>query len=176
MQSTIMSEESLSYHERLKLIKLGQLPKEAVAKKRKPLNPISEKKRAAMKQDKETLAGQDTMKEKWFQARRKEMVGTCQCGCGQKSQKKDDMYFRHSAAHIFPQRIFESVQYHKLNWVERAFFGGCHGNMDNKSMDKWPNMADWDDIKEKFHQLVPLLTDKERATKFYKHLEKLIYS
>lgn len=47
--------------------------------------------------------------------------------------------------------------------------------MDEKGMDLWPNFADWDDIKEKFHQLAPLLTDEERATKFYKNLEYLIY-
>jgi CHASE3 domain sensor protein len=37
-------------------------------------------------------------------------------------------------------------------------------------------MADWDDIKEKFHQLAPLLTDEERATKFYSTLEKMVYA
>ena len=43
-------------------------------------------------------------------------------------------------------------------------------------MDRWPNMEDWDDIKEKFFVLAPLLTDKERSHKFYKHFESLIYS
>lgn len=43
-------------------------------------------------------------------------------------------------------------------------------------MDRWPGMADWDDIKTKFHELAPLLTDAERATKFYSTLEKLIYA
>ncbi len=42
-------------------------------------------------------------------------------------------------------------------------------------MDLWPNFADWDDIVAKFHELSSLLTDEERATKFYKHFEKLIY-
>jgi hypothetical protein len=36
-------------------------------------------------------------------------------------------------------------------------------------------MADWDDIKEKFHLLVPLLTREERGKKFYTMLEKLVY-
>ena len=102
------------------------------------------------------------------------MVGTCQCGCGNKSQKWDGLYFRHSAAHVFPQRLFRSIAYHPFNWVERAFFGGCHSNMDDKSMNLWPGMADWDDIKAKFHFLSPLLTIKERATKFYTQFEKLV--
>jgi hypothetical protein len=151
---------------------LAKLPKE---KKIYRIPKKSKKRLAEDKANKEALGEDDTMKEKWFKARRKEMVSVCQCGCGKSSQKKDDMYFRHSAAHIFPKSKFESVQYHRLNWVERAFFGGCHSVMDDTSMDKWPNMADWDDIKEKFHQLAPLLTDEERATKFYSKLESLVY-
>jgi hypothetical protein len=166
----------MSYFERLQKIKLGELPKEAVAKKKKPIPKKSAKKLAEEKKEKELLNGGDSQKEKWFKARRKEMTGVCQCGCGQPSQKKDDMWFRSSICHIFPQRIFESVQFHKLNWVERRFWGGCHSNMDNKSMDLWPNFADFEDIKEKFFVLSPLLTDKERATKFYRHLESLVHN
>jgi hypothetical protein len=135
----------------------------------------SKKKIAQIKAEKEALGGNDTLKNNWFKARRKELVGICQCGCAKPSQKKDDMYFRHSCCHIFPKGKFESVMYHPLNYVERAFFGGCHGVMDDTSMDRWVNFADWDDIVEKFHVLAPLLTSNERATKFYSHLERLIY-
>ena len=65
--------------------------------------------------------------------------------------------------------------YHPLNCVERAMYGGCHQNMDNQGMDKWPLFADWEDIKERFHVLAPLLTDQERGIKFYSTLELLIY-
>lgn len=145
-------------------------------KERTRIKPVSDKlaaKKAAQKAEKGT---DDTIKEKWFQGRRKEMKGICQCGCGQKSSKYDDVNFRSSACHIFPQRLFESIRYHPLNWVERAHFGGCHGNMDNKSIELWLLFADWNDIKEKFYILAPLLTDKERAKKFYIHLERLVYS
>jgi hypothetical protein len=47
--------------------------------------------------------------------------------------------------------------------------------MDNKSIEEWVNMADWDDIKEKFYQLAPLLTEEEKKTKFYSLFEKLVY-
>jgi len=124
----------------------------------------------------------DTFKEQWFKARRREMVGICQCGCGEPSQKKDDLYFRHSAAHIFPKRDFESVMYHPLNWVERRFwaktsgdFNACHSIMDDTSMERWPGMADWADIREKFFILAPLLTYEERGKPFYTTLEKLVY-
>jgi hypothetical protein len=146
-------------------------------KEKKPLKPVSDKMAAKVAQEKkENAPGEDTKKEKWFKARRKELEGTCQCGCGKKSQKFDDMYFRHSIAHIFPKAKFESVMYHPLNFVERNWAGGCHSNMDNKSMDLWPNMADWDDIKAKFHELSPHLTEEDRKSKFYKHLESLVYA
>lgn len=169
-----------SYGERLKLIKLGLLPKEAVKKEKKPMRRVSLKKAAEDREEKKILGEDDTMKEKWFKARRKEMSGTCQCGCGMPSSKLDDNNFRSSICHIFPKGIFESIQYHRLNWVERKFWAtattsACHTNMDNRSMGLWPNFSDWDDIKAKFHELAPLLTDKERATKFYSHLEKLVY-
>lgn len=139
------------------------------------MKAVSDKLAAKKKEQKASLGEDDPQKEKWFKARQREMIGVCQCGCGQESQKNDKLYFRHSAAHIFPKKIFESIQYHRLNWVERRFWGGCHATMDNKSMDLWPNMADWEDIKEKFYQLAPLLTEEERKHKFYKHLEKLVY-
>lgn len=148
------------------------LPK---VKVRKAIPKKSAKKIAQEKEQKELLGDNDTLKEQWFKARRKEMVGCCQCGCGKPSQKKDDMYFRHSIAHVFNKKDFQSIMYHPLNWVERAFWGGDHTNMDEGGMDKWVNMADFDDIVEKFHVLVPLLTDKEKSKKFYINLEKLVY-
>ena len=148
------------------------LPK---VKVRKAIPKKSAKKIAHEKEQKELLGDNDTLKEQWFKARRKEMVSVCQCGCAKPSQKKDDMYFRHSIAHIFNKKDFESIMYHPLNWVERAFWGGCHSVMDDTSMDRWPNMGDWDDIVEKFHILAPLLTDEERSHKFYRKLESLIY-
>lgn len=113
--------------------------------------------------------------DRWFRERRKEMTGKCQCGCGKWSSKYDDKYFKHSCSHVFPKSKFPSIATHPHNFVERAFWGGCHTNMDEQSMDKWVYFADWENIKEIFHELAPLLTDEERATKFYTHFEKLIY-
>lgn len=146
-------------------------------KVKKPLNKVSPKTAAKRLAEKEIIkGGDDTIKEKWFKARRKELVGICQCGCARKSSKNDDLNFRSSCCHIFPQRLFPSVQYNKYNCVERNFWDGCHRNMDNRSMDLWPNFADWQDIRERFFILSPLLTEQELATKFYSHLEKLVYA
>lgn len=163
--------------DRQELIRRAQMARIPRAKKPPtPIRKVSKAKAKQQREEKKLQGDEDSHKEKWFKARRREMVGTCQCGCGMPSQKNDNMYFRHSAAHIFPKALFPSVQYHPLNWVERRFWGGCHTNMDEQGLDLWPNMADWEDIKEKFHMLAPLLTDEERATKFYTKLEQLVYS
>jgi hypothetical protein len=154
--------------------------KEAAGRpKQKPRYVIPKKSAKRLKQEaaeKELRGTDDTLLQQWFKARRKELTGTCQCGCGQPSQKKDDTFFRGSCCHIFPKVIFLSVMYHPLNCVERAMFGGCHANMDNNGLDMWIMFADWEDIKERFHVLAPLLTDEERTTKFYSKLEKLVYA
>lgn len=155
-----------------KLKEQSQLPRE---KKRYVIPKVSKRRAKQLEEQKKLQGDNDTLKEQWFKARRKQLTGTCQCGCGQPSQKKDDTFFRGSICHIFPKKDFESVMYHPLNFVERAMFGGCHHNMDNCGLDKWPLMADWDDIKERFYVLAPLLTDAERSLKFYSILDKLIY-
>lgn len=136
---------------------------------------INKKSKKRIEKEAELKKSSDSTLDDFYESMRPKMVGTCQCGCGQKSHKKDDIFYRHCICHIFPKRLFKSVATHELNWVERTFWGGHHTNFDEQGMDKWPMMADWDDIKEKFHQLAPLLTDKERATKFYSKLEALIY-
>jgi len=150
----------------------AKLPKE---KKQYRIPKKSAKKIKRESEEKELRGGDDTLMEQWFKARRKQMTGTCSCGCAKPSQKKDDTFFRHSCCHIFPKAKFESIMYHPLNFIELAFWSGCHTTFDDAGMDKWPNTACWDDIKEKFHILAPLLTDEERATKFYTKLEKLVY-
>src|SRR4029077_7860457 len=138
-----MTEDQLPYHKQRALRKNGLSPALPTRKPKTQIKKISDKRVAENKKQKELLEGEDTMKEKWFQARRKEMIGICACGCGEKSQKNSDMYFRHSIAHIFPTKLFLSVHYLKLNWVEKGIRHGDHGNMDNRSMNLWPNFADW---------------------------------
>lgn len=147
-------------------------------KKKYVLKKVSDK-RAAKIAESKPAEDEETEKQTWFNSRRREMTGTCQCGCGMPSSKYEDKFFRSSICHIFPQRAFKSIQFHPLNWVERKFWAtetvsACHTNMDNKSMDLWPNYADWDDIKEKFWVLSPLLTKNEKANKFYTHLYNLV--
>lgn len=164
---------------------LDRLNAARTPKLKKEYKGIAKKSAKTIAKEKEEMATRssedETMKQRWFRSRRREMVGTCQCGCGQKSSKQENDNFRSSICHIFPQRDFPSVQFHPLNWVERAFWAtekgsSCHTNMDNQSISKWPLFADWEDIKARFHELSPLLTDEERATKFYSNLESLVYT
>lgn len=166
--------EQLSYFQRMQKIKLGLLPKESGPKPKKRIAPISEKKKKELKEAKDVVTG-ETELDAFFERNRKRMVGVCQCGCARKSSKNEDKHYRASIAHIFPKRIFKSIACNDYNWVERNFWEGCHTNMDNKSIEEWVNMADWDDIKEKFYQLAPLFTDEEKKTKFYSLFEKLVY-
>ena len=135
------------------------------------------KKSARRKTKEEALAasGGDNAMDLFFEAMRKRMVGVCQCGCGRKSSKLEDDFYRASICHIFPKAIFKSIANHELNWVERNFWDGCHANMDNQSIEKWTMFADWEDIKERFYILAPLLTEQERGHKFYALLEALVY-
>lgn len=148
--------------------------KPIVEKKRYVIPKISKKRQEQINRDRE--AGLDGGLDRWFEERRKELVGTCQCGCGQPSQKKDDTFYRGSCCHIFPKSIFKSTATHPLNFVERAMFGGCHSNMDNKSIDLWPNMADWFDIKEKITRLIPFISPEEKKHKLYSKIVGLIYT
>lgn len=143
--------------------------KKPVQKNVAPIARQSDKKKKELSNNKDL----DKMLDQWFDDRREQMVGICQCGCGEKSQKNDDIYYRHCICHILPKAIFPSVATHPLNFVERAFFGGCHTNMDNRGLDKWANMADWQDIQQKLLILDEYLTPQERAHKFFQKLQSL---
>jgi hypothetical protein len=167
-----MKEEKQPYN--LMMIRNGLSPKTTGKKERKPIKKISDKLKA--EREKEKVAGGDNEMDLFFERMRKRLTGICQCGCTRKSSKNEDDHYRASISHIFPKRIFKSIATNEYNWVERNFWDGCHSNTDNRSMDLWVNFADWEDIKERFHILAPLLTDEERKHKFYTHLEKLIYN
>lgn len=141
----------------------------------KPAKVYTIPKKSAKRIKKEKLhADSEENQDKWWEDRRRDLVGTCQCGCGSKSQKKDDTYYRHCICHIFPKRLFKSVARHPLNFVERAFWGGCHTNMDDQSIEKWVGMADWDDIKAKVERIVPYISPEEKKHKFYSQLIEII--
>lgn len=154
---------------RMEHINAGRpLPERKVYK----LNPVSEKRKQKLKEQAGNM--KVNKMDKFFEDARKKMQGICGCGCGEKSQKHDDTFYRHCICHIFPKSIFESIADHPLNWVERTFWGGHHTNFDEQGMDRWPMYEDWEIIKNRFHVLAPLLTEEERGNKFYHRLEELV--
>lgn len=98
--------------------------------------------------------------QRWFEARRKEMIGTCK-NCTGKTQKYADNY-KNSIGHILPKAYFPSVKTHESNWIELCFYGkSCHTNMDNKMLDL-TEMACWDEIVTKFVKMYPSIAKEER--------------
>ena len=74
--------EPLPYFERLRLIKLGLLPKEAVAKPKKAIAKVSVKKSKEIAKEKES--GSNGEMDRFFQSMRSRMVGKC-LFCGGKT-------------------------------------------------------------------------------------------
>lgn len=110
---------------------------------------------------KKTKFESDQELKEWFEARRKEMTGYCSCGCGRKSSKDDDRFYKASLAHILAKKNFESVRTHPDNWIELSFWEGHHANMDNRSSELWVKMACWPEIKRKTAILKPLIPQNE---------------
>jgi hypothetical protein len=134
----------------------------ACAPKEKKKYVIPKKSAKKIKQEaeeKELRGGDDTLLEKWFKARRKEMTGICQ-HCGGRSCR--DQHFRSSIAHILPKRFFKSVATHPLNWIELCFWNkSCHTNLDNNVLDI-TDLNCFDTVIERFIEMYPSIDRKER--------------
>lgn len=154
-----MSEDTIPYFKRMQMIKLGLLPKEAVAKEKKPIAKKSEKRKQEDLEKKQM--GTDVGLDKWFEERRKEMTGSCK-HCGGKSCKDNDEFYKFSICHILPKAYFPSVATHEYNFIELCFWNNnCHGNMDNKVLDLI-DMNCWDEIVTKFCIMYPMIAKEER--------------
>lgn len=141
---------------------------------------VSPKKAAQQKREREER-GDDGM-DKFFQAMRKRMKGVC-LFCGGKSEKDSDDMFHFSIAHLLPKRAvdkggFPSVGTNEDNWIELCYHGNsCHDRFD-RHMITWEFIKDskeWDTIKEKLLNVLPLVAPEEKKHKLYSKLENLIY-
>ena len=98
--------------------------------------------------------------QRWFEARHKEMSGTCK-HCGGKTQKGQSNY-KYSIAHILPKAYFKSVYTHTDNWVELCFYGkSCHTNLDNFSLDLI-DLNCFDEVVTRFVSIYPHIAVEER--------------
>jgi hypothetical protein len=132
-------------------------------KKTYRLNKVSKK--TAAKIEAQNASG-DSILDRWFEDRRKEMTGKCAL-CGGKTEKDNDETYRRSIHHLFDKRptMFPSVATHPDNFLEVCFWGNsCHSNIHNGTI-SWQLLHDseeWGSILEKFIKIYPFIRQEER--------------
>lgn len=165
----------MSYREDLHKIRLGLMPKTTGPKERKPLKKVSDKKKA--EQAEEKAKGTDGEMDAFFKAMRRKMRGKC-LFCSGNTQKDHDENFFFSIAHLLPKAIFKSVATNESNWIELCFYSNsCHTNFDSGKI-TWEFIKDskeWDIIKEKLLNVLPMVAEEERKQKLYSKLTELVY-
>jgi len=110
---------------------------------------------------------EETVKEAWFKARRREMTGFCQEeGCRNRTNRESDTYFRWSVCHIVPKSLVSSVAYHPLNWIELCW---QHHSEFDATFDKAAKMNCFAEAKRKF-ELFKHLIPPEELRKINPHL------
>lgn len=98
---------------------------------------------------------------RWFIERREEMTGRCK-HCLGKTEKRNDLTYKCSIAHILPKAYFKSVATHPDNWVELCFYqNSCHTNFDNYTLDMM-ELNCFDEVLEKFLRMYPSIAEEEK--------------
>ncbi len=154
------------------------LKSQALLPKQKKYSTIAKKSAKTIQREKQFKElGSDQELDRFFSAMRKSMTGKC-LFCSGDTMKKDDEKYHFSLAHILPKSIFKSVATNPNNIIELCFYGNsCHTNFDNGII-TWEFIKDskeWDIIKEKLFDVLPLVAPDERSHKLYSKLENLIY-
>lgn len=137
----------------------------SIPKQPKQRKPIAKKSLNKIKQEAEekklhkSTGGNEL--DRWFKARRIEMVGIC-AHCGGKSCKSQDNWYKCSICHLLPKNIFKSVATHPKNWIELCFWDrNCHGNFDSHMIDI-TELNCYDVVIERFIAMYPDIDPKER--------------
>lgn len=150
--------ETISYTEKLMKIKLGLLPKEAVAKPKKAIAKKSAKRKLEEKEQREPTNVKNIEKtslELWFkQIQNKHFKSN-----GGKCMECGDWipldYARHATAHLLPKKLFKSVATHPLNYLILGASCGCHQKTDR--VDKFVTMKVWNEAAARIKEMIPLL-------------------
>lgn len=109
---------------------------------------------------------QTTKRKEWFMARVAEMNGNC-AECGAPINKNIFKYAICAVAHILPKSVFDSVQYHPLNWMELGATCGCHSKSET-----WSNavhMKIWPEMVRRFSIFYPFIAKEEQ-----KHIPEIL--
>lgn len=197
-----MNEPELPYRERLLLIRNGLAEKTTGKKPPKPLRKISLKKMAEDKANKN--AGNDSELDLFFEEMLKRCTGRClfcngkttavsadfwrddnpiwsQEANDKKHERTIEVMRRISISHLLPKRPidkggFPSVATNENNWIELCW--QCHNSFDSGKI-SWLTIKDskeWDIIKEKLLNVLPMVASEERKNKLYSLLNDLVYA
>ncbi len=153
--------EPVSYFERMKLIKLGLLPKEAVKKQPKPIAKKSAKKIAEENQERESRGpGNETELTKWYRSKMKLADNCYWCGC--KVEKHVFNYAKMSICHILEknQNACPSVATHPHNFV--ILCPDHHKKFDSLSWEERELLGFWDTIRDRLVIMWDELAPEER--------------
>lgn len=140
------------------MIKLGLLPKEAVAKERKAIPKKSAKKLAEEKEQKLLLNGEGDGKiglDLWFRQIQDKHFGVNGGRCMECGEWIPNNYARHATAHLLPKKLFKSVATHPLNYLILGAGCGCHEK--THRIDKFVTMKIWVQAAERIKEMIPLL-------------------
>ena len=162
-----MSVELIPYFKRLQMIKQGLLPPEAVAKERKPIKKVSDKRKKENEEAKER--GGDNELQKWYKNRQKQLVGKCM-RCGTSYNHNNLSYAIPATAHILAKRDnqFPSVGLHKDNFIELGAICGCHHWYDNQAT--WEDIAQsniWHLVLERFLLFEPYIQERSKIPEVF---------
>lgn len=144
-------------------------------KKKYSIPKVSKKRAEKIKEQKAN--GSDSEMDLFFKSMRPKMKNKC-LFCGEPTMKHDDEKFHFSLAHLLPKSIFKSVSMHPSIIIELCFYNNsCHTNFDNGVI-TWEFIKDskeWEVIKEKLLEVLPLVAEEERKNKLYSKLINLVY-
>lgn len=191
------------YQQKLNRIKLGLESKTTGPKPKRPIPKISAKKKIENALEKEARGGGDGEMDLFFDAMLKRCTGKC-LFCNSKTTAIDPKFYRDdnekwsqeandkkyereiermkraSIAHLFPKREinkggFPSVGTNEDNWIELCW--QCHTSFDTGKI-TWELLRDskeWEIIKEKLLNVLPLVVMEERKHKLYDKISNLVY-
>lgn len=140
-------------------------------KVRKPIPKYSAKRQRQIQEQKQSG---DSRLDIFFEAMRKKCKGKCLFCNGGTTYRNDELW-RISIAHLLPKSKFASIGTHESNWVELCM--QCHRSFDDGTI-SWMLLKDskeWEVIKEKLFEVLPLVAEEERKNKLYSKLIELIY-
>jgi hypothetical protein len=157
--------------ETIRLLKAQALiPKQ---KKIYHIKKVSDKRANQIKQQKQNNS--DEGMDKFFNAMRKKCKGKC-LFCNSGTTYKNDELWRIAIAHLLPKSKFKSIATNEQNWIELCW--NCHTDFDSSKI-TWELLKDskeWDIIKEKLFDVLPLVSGEERKYKLYSKLINLLYN